>query len=292
MTVGNADLAEEALDKTLEVREEAGLPFGTPVNVYDLCEKLSPKVRVRFAHYSMEGCYHRSSRPLIEVSALRPLGRRVFNTGHELGHHALGHPGMHLDEQIGEGKSDPASAPEEFAANAFAGFLLMPKIGVRRAFAARGWKAPVARPEEVFTVACHFGVGYLTMVNHLAFGLREITRNRASVLSRVGLPVIRRSLLGAQGSDRLWVADCHYLMPTLDTEVGTTLLLPPGSEPEFDHLRLEGDLPLGRVFTPTRPGMIRVEARGGWAVVVRVAKYQYSGWSTNRHLVLEDGDDE
>ena len=85
MTVGNADLAEEALDKTLEVREEAGLPFGTPVNVYDLCEKLSPKVRVRFADYSMEGCYHRSSRPLIEVSALRPLGRRVFNTAHELG---------------------------------------------------------------------------------------------------------------------------------------------------------------------------------------------------------------
>ena len=81
-------------------------------------------------------------------------------------------------------------------------------------------------------------------------------------------------------------------MPTLDTEVGTTLLLPPGSEPEFDHLRLEGDLPLGRVFTPTRPGMTRVEAGGGWAVVVRVAKYQYSGWSTNRHLELEDGDDE
>src|SRR4051812_27240908 len=179
MTVRKADLAQEALDKSLEVREEAGLKLGTPLNVFDVCEKLNPKVRVRFADYSMEGCYQRSDRPLIEVSALRPLGRRTFNTAHELGHHALGHPGMRLDEQIGEGKADPASGPEEFAANAFAGLLLLPKLGVRRAFAARGWKIPAALPEQLFTVACHFGVGYLTLVNHLAYGLREISRDRA-----------------------------------------------------------------------------------------------------------------
>jgi hypothetical protein len=111
------------------VRQEAGLPFGTPLNVFDLCELLKPKVRVRFADYSMEGCYIRSDRPLIEVSALRPLGRRVFNTTHELGHHALGHPGTRLDEQLEEGKADPSADPDEYAANAFAGFLLMPKIG-------------------------------------------------------------------------------------------------------------------------------------------------------------------
>ena len=67
-----------ALEKTLEVREEAGLPFSTPVNVYDICERLTPKVRVRFADYSMEGVYERSARPLIEISALRPLGRRAW----------------------------------------------------------------------------------------------------------------------------------------------------------------------------------------------------------------------
>ena len=100
MTVRNADIAQEALDKAAEVRQEAGLPFGTPVNVFDLCERLIPKVRVWFADYSMEGCYSRSDRPLIEVSAMRPLGRRVFNTAHELGHHALGHLGTRLDEQL------------------------------------------------------------------------------------------------------------------------------------------------------------------------------------------------
>jgi hypothetical protein len=90
MIVQRADLAQEALDKSLEVRQEAGVPLGTPVNVFDLCEMLTPKVRIRFADYSMEGCYVRSERRLSEVSALRPLGRRVFNATHELGHHALG----------------------------------------------------------------------------------------------------------------------------------------------------------------------------------------------------------
>jgi len=291
MIVQHADLAREALDKSLEVREEAGLPFGTPLNVYDLCELLTPRVRVRFADYSMEGCYCRSDRPLIEVSALRPLGRRVFNTAHELGHHELGHAGMRLDERLEDGKADPNSDPDEFAANAFAGFLLMPKIGVRQAFNVRGWSIANPEPEQAFVVACHFGVGYETLVNHLAYGLRELRSSLAERLTKVRLPAIRAALLGSKAADRLWVADRHYRMPTLDTEVGTTLLLPLGSQPEFSNIVHAGDLATGRVFTAVRPGMTRVEAADGWAVTVRIARYQYSGWSTNRHLELEDGDD-
>jgi len=292
MSVQYADLAREALDKSLEVREEAGIPFGTPLNVYDLCELLTPRVRVRFADYSMEGCYCRSDRPLIEVSALRPLGRRVFNTAHELGHHELGHAGMRLDEHLEEGKAAPDSDPDEFAANAFAGFLLMPKIGVRQAFNIRGWSIAAPEPEQAFVVACHFGVGYETLVNHLAYGLREIGTALAERLKKVHLPAIRLAVLGSKGTDRLWVADRHYRMPTLDTEVGTTLLLPLASQPEFSNIIHAGDLPTGRVFNAVRPGMTRVEAADGWAVTVRVARYQYSGWSTNRHLEPEDGDDE
>lgn len=292
MTVQYAELAREALDTTLEVREEAGLTFGTPVNVYDLCEKLAPRVRVRFADYSMEGCYHRSARPLIEVSALRPLGRRAFNAAHELGHHSLGHPGMRLDLQIGDGTADRSAGPEEFAANAFAGFLLMPKLGVRRAFAVRGWSPEEARPEQVFIVACNFGVGYITLVNHLAYGLREISQARAAELARIRLPAIRKTLLGVASAAPLWAADHHYNQPTLDTEVGTSILLPIGSQPEFSHL-LESSAEVvgGWLFTAVRPGITRVEA-GDWAVTIRVARYQYSGWSTNRHLEPEEGDDD
>ncbi|HEV3143075.1 MAG TPA: ImmA/IrrE family metallo-endopeptidase [Gemmataceae bacterium] len=287
-----ADLAQEALDKSLEVREEAGVQFGTPVNVFDLCELLDPKVRVRFADYSMEGCYIRSERPLIEVSTLRPLGRRVFNAAHELGHHVLGHPGSHLDEQLEEGRADSSSDPDEYAANTFAGFLLMPKIGIRRAFVSRGWSLASPRPEQAFVVACHFGVGYLTLVNHLAYGLRAIGKTLGDALRKVRLPTIRQALLGSNGAERLWVADQLYQMPTLDTEVGTTLLLPRGSQPEFDNLTLVNEIRSGRVFTASRPGITRVEAGGGWAVTVRVAKYQYSGWATNRHLEPEEGDED
>lgn len=292
MIVQRANLTQEALDKSVEIRQEAGLPFGTPVNVFDLCELLTPKVRVRFADYSMEGCYIRSDRPLIEVSALRPLGRRVFNATHELGHHALGHAGTRLDEQLEEGRANPSADPDEYAANAFAGFLLMPKIGVRRAFVSRGWSIANPRPEQAFVVACHFGVGYLTLVNHLAYGLCEIRTAQAEQLKKVRLPVIRQALLGPNDADRLWVVDRHYVMPTLDTEVGTTLLLPRGSQSEFDNLAFVNDLPAGRVFIAVRPGITRVEAEGDWAVAVRIAKYQYAGWATNRHLEPEEGDDD
>lgn len=292
MIVEYADIAREALDKSLELREEVGIPFGMPLNVYDVCELLTPRVRVRFADYSMEGCYCRSNRPLIEVSALRPLGRRVFNTAHELGHHQLGHQGMRLDEQLEDGMADANSDPDEYAANAFAGFLLMPKIGVRQAFNVRGWSISNPEPEQAFVVACHFGVGYLTLVNHLAFGLREIRTTFAERLKKVRLPAIRLAVLGAKGTDRLWVADRHYRMPTIDTEVGTTLLLPKGSEPEFTNIIPMIDLPAGRVFKAVRSGITRVEADDDWAANVRIARYQYSGWSTNRHLEPEEGDDE
>ena len=291
MIVANRDLVQEALDKSLEVREEVGIPFGVPLNVFDLCERLAPKVRVRLADYSMEGCYFRSDRPLIEISALRPIGRRVFNAAHELGHHMFGH-GSRIDELQDEDRPEPQDDPEEILANAFARSLLMPRIGLRRAFTAKGWSIKNPTAEQVFVVACQFGVGYLTLVNHLAYGLGEINRSQATSLTRVRLPAIRRSLLGSAGSDRLWVGDQHYSMPFLDTEVGTTLLLPLGSRPEFPHLEHLADITGGAIYQAVRPGMTRVEAAGGWAVVVRISRYQYSGWSTNRHLELIGDDDE
>ncbi len=215
----------------------------------------------------------------------------MFNTAHELGHHALEHPGTRLDEQLEEGRADPTADPLEYAANAFAGFLLMPKIAVRRAFRARDWDIAHPTAEQAFVIACHFGVGYLTLVNHMAYGLREISKTVAEQLKKVRLPAIRKSLLGTPDSDRLWVADRRYELPTLDTEVGTTLLLPNGSEPEFPRLTFVRDFPAGRVFTATQPGITRVTA-GDWAVMVRVAKHEYSGWATNRHLEPEEGDDE
>ena len=107
------------------------------------------------------------------------------------------------------------------------------------------------------------------------------------------LPAIRRGLLGEQTAERLLVIDRHHAMPTADTEVGTHLLLPAGTEAEFDGVAPVADLPTGRLFLARRPGPVRVyDPSGAWAVVIRVARYQYVGWSQNRHLELEEGDDE
>ena len=175
MAIDRTALAREALDASLDFRGRAGCDLGTPINVFDLCAALTPQVRVLFTDYSMEGCYLRSDRPLIKVSALRPIGRRAFNCAHELGHHAFGH-GSRIDELQADDEQGTSNDPEEFLANAFAGFLLMPKIAVRGAFTRRGWKAVDAQAPQVFTVACHFGVGYETLVSHLAYGLQEIPR--------------------------------------------------------------------------------------------------------------------
>ena len=85
MIVQFADLARESLDRSLEVREEANIPFGIPLNIYDLCEfyrsESAGSVR-RFLQHG--GLLLPSDRPLIEVSSLRPLGRHRVQHGTQL----------------------------------------------------------------------------------------------------------------------------------------------------------------------------------------------------------------
>jgi Zn-dependent peptidase ImmA (M78 family) len=288
MIVTRKNLAREALDRALEVREEAKIAFNVALCVYGLCDRLG--VRVQFVDINMEGLYQVSKRPLILLSSFRPLGRRVFNCGHELGHHLFGH-GSTLDELQEEHQATSNSNPKEFLVNTFAGFLLMPPNAVRRAFADRKWNAAQATPEQCFRIACGFGIGYETLVSHLAHSLRMISVERASQLRRVKLPTIRRTMLGHDKAGRLVAIDEHHLLPTVDVEVGTHVLLPRGSNPEQAALEFVVDLPSGRLFKALRPGLVRVEAHGGeWAILVRISRYQYVGWSQYRHLEEIDGE--
>jgi IrrE N-terminal-like domain len=288
MIVTRKNLAREALDRALEVREEGNIAFNVPLCVYGLCDRLG--VRVQFVDINMEGLYQASKRPLIMLSSFRPLGRRVYNCGQELGHHLFGH-GSTLDELQEEHRATGTSNPKEFLVNAFAGFLLMPPNAVRRAFADRKWNATQATPEQYFRIACGFGIGYETLVSHLAHSLRMISMERASQLRRVKLPTIRRTMLGHDKAERLVAIDEHHLLPTADVEVGTHVLLPKDSDPEQAALEFVVDLAQGRLFKAIRPGLVRVEAHGGtWALLVRISRYQYVGWSQYRHLEEIDGE--
>lgn len=286
MTATRTDLAKEALEKSLEVREENGYDFRSPLCIYELCEKA--RVKVQFVDdVSMEGVYAALARPTALLSALRPLTRRAFTCAHELGHHFFGH-GSTIDELKGEA-AEGKFQPNEFLADAFAGYVLMPAQAVKRAFSSRGVEVATATPEQIYVVACSFGVGYETLVGQLAHALKYITPARADVLRKTKLPQIRERMLGFAAKEPLVIADLHHGMGTIDAEVGSLILLPPATIIESDQIELLKDTANGRVFRALRPGLARASA-DGWGVMVRVSRFQYAGLAQYRHLEETNGE--
>ena len=281
-------LAAQALRAAISVRAEAELDQHSPICIYDLCEALG--VRVRFTDINMEGMYQRGRPPRILLSALRPFPRRVYNCAHELGHHIFGH-GSSIDELCEQAEKPSWEDPKEFLADAFAGFTLMPIVGLRRAFAVRGWAPEAATAAQMFVVACEFGVGYRTLLTHLSVSLKLISRKSATALKRMSPKALREDILGPSTSEPLIVVDRHRIGPTLDAEVNMLILLPAGTEPSGDAVVLERDLAAGRLFRTVRPGIAQVKSRDGdWSAFVRVAPEAYVGLAQYRHL--EDGPDE
>ena len=285
-------LATQAMQAAAATRAKAKLDQAGPICIYGLCETLG--VVVRFNNINMEGMYQRGVPPRIHLSARRPLPRRAYNCAHELGHHVFGH-GSSIDELRENAKVEPWKDPKEFLADTFAGFILMPIIGLRRAFAIRGWAPETATSSQMFIIACEFGVGYLTLLTHLSAGVNMLSRGRAAVLQRVTPKDLRMEILGAPTSDPLIVGDRHRAAPTLDAEVKTLLLLPPGTVVAGAGLALERDLADGRLFRATKPGIFQARA-DEWAAFVRVAPvqkdepYGYVGLAQYRHLE-EDPDE-
>ena len=235
--------ATQAMQAAADTRARARLNQYSPICIYTLCETLG--VKVRFNNINMEGMYQRGTPPRIHLSARRPLPRRAYNCAHELGHHIFGH-GSSIDELRENIKAHPWEDPKEFLADTFAGFTLMPIVGLYRAFAMRGWKPETATAMQIFTIACDFGVGYVTLVTHLSAGVKMISRTHAAALKRTSPKKPRSGILGALTADPLVIADHHRAGPTLDVEVNA------------DH--------------------------GAWATFVRIAPESYVGLAQYRHL--------
>jgi Zn-dependent peptidase ImmA (M78 family) len=275
-------LAQEALRKSIEIRKKANLDLINPICVYGLCDTLG--LSVRFVDISMEGMYVKGDPPGILLSALRPLPRRNFTCAHEIGHHAFDH-GSTVDELIEDRAKTGVFNPNEFLVDCFGGFLLMPVIGVRKAFASRKWNLSTASPLQFFTVACSFGVGYETLIDHMTYGLNMISHSKTDALLKVKPKGIREELLRRASSDPLIIADEQWLLPTIDMEVGNQLLLPSTAEIAGEAIAVQEDLQAGRLFRADRPGIVRAYCRDTrWAVFVRVSRFQFVGLSKYRHL--------
>lgn len=286
------ELARTAMLKADEVRDRFDIPPESAVNVFDLCgERFDPPILIRFTDIkSMEGLYLRQAEPEIWLGE-RPLVRRTFNAAHELGHHVFGH-GSTVDELTAEGESGRSFEPNEFLVDTFAGFLLMPRISVLNAFARRGWKIESADPEQFFVVSCSLGVGFETLVSHCFFSLNLIPEPAyRQLIKKPGLPAIRRAMLGDLAPARLLAVDTHHTLQSIDTEVGTTVLLPSGAECKGAALADPVDTPRGRLFTAAAPGTARVFVPG-WAGFIRVMQDKYHGLGRFRHFPREDEDDD
>ncbi|MBY2943666.1 ImmA/IrrE family metallo-endopeptidase [Rhizobium leguminosarum] len=281
-------LATQAMTASIVARTKAGLDLIKPICIYALCK--THKAQVRFNNINMEGMYQRGTPSRIHLSARRPLPRRAYNCAHELGHHVFGH-GSSIDELREDAKENPWEDPKEFLADSFAGFVLMPTLGMRQAFAKRGWKPGSATPAQMFQIACEFGVGYTTLITHLSQSLNMLSRLRAAVLKKQKPAAIRAAILGSLTSEPLIIVDNAWSTTVVDVEVGMNLLLPADCEPDNEAITYVKDLSEGRLFEVQQPGIVRViQPDTGWAVFVRIARKQYVGLAEFRHLE-EDTDE-
>ena len=284
----NADLARMALGAALKIRQNANIPLNEPISIYDLCTAMG--IEVRFVNISMEGNYIPGQHPQFLISALRPAVRRAFTCAHELGHHVFGH-GFMLDELV-EHRESQNKSPEEFVADCFASSLLMPALGIRKALAQRGWKPTELTPEQVYTIACDFGVGYETLATHLSAGMRLIGYDQSQELKKTKLPAIRRSFVGdVEVPRRLIVTDKQSLSTVIECEVGDHLLVDAPVAPQNDSLHALPSIEGKQLFIAARRGVTSLRTADGQTFrQVRIMAHQFVG--LNRYLYLPDPEED
>lgn len=291
MGKGQKELAQQALSKAMEVRRKLNFDLKFPLCIYDVCDQLGLVVQfVRL--YGIEGMYlNEAGERRVLISALRPLPRKNYTCGHELGHDLFGH-GSKVDE-LEEMAQKKQRDPEEFLVDCFAGFLLMPKIAVLYAFTLRNWTPATATPRQIFIVACSFGVGYSTLIDHMTYALRLITEVKAKELKKASPKTVRQDLLGEPSSSPLLIADEHWLLKTVDVEVGYQLLLPKTVQIEGDIISFQASLEVGSLFKADRPGIARAYCPDtNWAVMIRVSRFEYTGFSSSTYRHFGEYDDE
>lgn len=276
MSIDRQQLARMATAKALQLRKRGAIePWGA-ICVFDLAERLG--VDVRFIDIpSMEGAYCLAAHPTIIVSSLRPAGRQAFTGAHELGHHVFGH-GDQYDELVDTRCAEPKFDPDEFVADCFAGAMLMPKLAVDHAFVVRGLDPSTCQPEQMYSVASYFGVGYTTIISHMRYALGALTPSRSKVLLRSTPQSLCSSLLGRECREPLIYVDVHWMGRAIDVQESDLILLPPDAVIEGCAAVIVEQIPAGTVVNAVQPGISRARIPGKtWAAFIRVTRKSYVG---------------
>lgn len=287
--MSTSELARQALSAAARTRLKAGLDAYTAICVFDLAEHLEIDLRFQ-ALPSLEGMYSPGDPPIVIVSALRPSGRQRANCAHEIGHHVFGH-GTRIDQLIDDNGRSPQFEPEEFIANCFAEYLLMPKLAVLSTLNARAIDIASIKAIDVYRLSSYFGVGYRTLIHHLHQNVRTISQSQAVGLRKSTPKAIRCELVGNEVVTELVVADQHWRGRPIDLHVGDMLLLPLGSLIEGGLMGPPTPCPSGQLFCAKAPGIARaLLSASGWSSYVRVARRVQGGGYAGRSIYRHEPD--
>ena len=274
-------LAVSALRMAKQARSKKGIPDNVPLSAIDFAVKFCDVWLKKIP--SLEGLYSNEPTPTIVLGAERPIGRQSFTCAHELGHHLFNH-GAKLD-QLETKDAACKKDDDEYVADMFAGFLLMPQRAVLKAFTERAWNYSIFAPIQAYMLSNYFGVGYSSVICHLAYSLQLIPHMQAQDLLHV-TPKKIKTQLGLESPLHLHLVDLFWKEKPLDAWVGDCVGFP--HSVHFDapsKLTLVGEDENYRFYKILSVGLIRsFDTLSDWGLFVRVSQPQFAGLAEYRFL--------
>lgn len=189
----------------------------------------------------IRGC---GDRPGILVNSKMTRSARRHTAAHELGHHRLGHAssyesGSNIGSSCDPHQRSRAWSPSEQAAEAFASWFLMPRLGVIALL--NDLEIPrLSNASQVYQLSLHMGTAYASTVRHLQ-SLRLISRQNSQDWARISPSILKRKidgdLLGSTRDVDVWHLG-RGASRTLHTSPLDLIYVPSASS----DIRLEGGL--------------------------------------------------
>lgn len=283
MAINNAlkrNLALAALRAALRIRVERNISLVVPINIFDFVS--SGEIEITFVDIpSLEAMYIKAEVSRILISSHRPFGRQAFSCAHEYGHHVHDH-GTRLDELVSG--NDDRSDPDEYLADRFASYLLMPKSLVNNAFRTRGWDSRGVDPVQIFTIANWIGVGYSTLLYQMYFGLNLIGQEKYRELLAAKPKAIRKEILGFDTSSNAVVVDEFWDSISVNIQVGDFILGPGFTGIEGNAIEVVNNDGRITLCKAKAPGICKLSRRGNLTdVYVRIAKRGFIGRNIFRY---------
>ena len=281
-TFSRRELALQAAAHAEHLRIKCAIAAVTAVDPIMVAERQGCEVRF-MALPSLEGVYSPAPRPVIILGSQRPKGRRTFTCAHELGHHEFRH-GARIEE-LNDRRFQKYTDTEEFLADMFAAFLLMSQGSIRRALKDREILLHGVQPMQILRLACYFGVGYGTLIEHMTLTLKLLGPQQRENLLLVQ-PKEMKAHFGCSPQSDVILVDGFWRDRAVDLDIGDTLVLHQGVAVEDGPcLTPQGTIDGQQRFKAVSRGYIRAfDKSSDWAINIRVASKHYEGLARYRFL--------